>query len=63
MYSVFRLSIHPWVRDSYSYYVYPLIPFLILFLKTGAIWIQDRTDKSKTKFPSSASKEKNSFSF
>ncbi|ABJ78577.1 DUF2079 domain-containing protein [Leptospira borgpetersenii serovar Hardjo-bovis] len=58
LYSVFRLSIHPWVRDSYSYYVYPLIPFLILFLKTGAIWIQDRTDQSKTKFPSSVSKEK-----
>ncbi|EQA62520.1 DUF2079 domain-containing protein [Leptospira alexanderi] len=58
LYSVFRLSIHPWVRDLYSYYVYPLIPFLILFLKTGTVWIQDRIDKSKTKFLSSVSKEK-----
>ncbi|MGQ2799624.1 DUF2079 domain-containing protein [Leptospira santarosai] len=58
LYSAFRLSVHPWVRDLYSYYVYPLIPFLILFLKTGTVWIRDRTDNSKTKFLSSVSKEK-----
>lgn len=45
LYSAFRLSIHPWVRDLYSYYVYPLIPFLIYFLKTGTTWIQKRNDK------------------
>ncbi|TGN02413.1 DUF2079 domain-containing protein [Leptospira yasudae] len=41
LYSAFRLSVHPWVRDLYSYYVYPLIPFLILFLRTGSAWIQN----------------------
>ncbi|MCG6168723.1 DUF2079 domain-containing protein [Leptospira sanjuanensis] len=41
LYSAFRLSVHPWVRDLYSYYVYPLIPFLILFLRTGSTWIQN----------------------
>ncbi|EMY78064.1 membrane protein, PF09852 family [Leptospira weilii serovar Ranarum str. ICFT] len=58
LYSVFRLSIHPWVRDLYSYYIYPLVPFLILFLRTGVEWIQNRTDNSETKFSSSLSKEK-----
>ncbi|EMJ92946.1 DUF2079 domain-containing protein [Leptospira alstonii] len=58
LYSVFRLSIHPWVRDLYSYYIYPLVPFLILFLRTGAEWIQNRTGKPETKFLSSVSKEK-----
>ncbi|UOG40559.1 DUF2079 domain-containing protein [Leptospira noguchii] len=50
LYSVFRLSIHPWVRDLYSYYIYPLIPFLILFLKTGTNWIQYYIHNSNTKF-------------
>ncbi|TGK29100.1 DUF2079 domain-containing protein [Leptospira gomenensis] len=40
LYSVFRMSIHPWVRDLYSYYVYPLVPFLLLFVKTGAQTIE-----------------------
>lgn len=47
LYSTFRLSIHPWVRDLYSYYVYPLIPFLIYFIKTGTSWIQKQTLRSK----------------
>lgn len=40
LYSLFRLSIHPWVREMYSYYIYPLIPFLIVILKNGAERIQ-----------------------
>ncbi|AOP34812.1 hypothetical protein A0128_13700 [Leptospira tipperaryensis] len=50
LYSVFRLSVHPWVREMYSYYIYPLIPFLILFLKNGAERIQGWIEK-KEKIP------------
>ncbi|WP_017851705.1 DUF2079 domain-containing protein [Leptospira interrogans serovar Szwajizak] len=50
LYSVFKLSIHPWVKGLYSYYIYPLIPFLILFLKTGASWMQNHIYNSKIKF-------------
>ncbi|MBM9502339.1 DUF2079 domain-containing protein [Leptospira sp. 201903071] len=50
LYSVFRLSVHPWVREMYSYYIYPLIPFLILFLKRGSERIQSWIE-NKEKIP------------
>lgn len=50
LYSIFRLSIHPWVRDLYSYYIYPLIPFLILFLRSGARKLQEKVEDSKRNF-------------
>lgn len=47
LYSIFRLSVHPWVKEMYSYYIYPLVPFLILFLKEGSLKIQNWIDKKE----------------
>ncbi|MBM9576485.1 DUF2079 domain-containing protein [Leptospira sp. 201903070] len=47
LYSIFRLSVHPWVREMYSYYIYPLIPFFILVLKKGAEKIQSWIEGKK----------------
>ncbi|EMP08292.1 membrane protein, PF09852 domain protein [Leptospira interrogans serovar Pyrogenes str. 200701872] len=60
---MFKLSIHPWVKGLYSYYIYPLIPFLILFLKTGASWIQNHIYNSKIKFLYTFSKIKTTTCF
>lgn len=50
LYSVFRISVHPWVRDLYSYYVYPLVPFLIFFVKTGAQTVRRYTSGEEKPF-------------